>query len=131
MEIRDAICWLLEEQRNAPDVAKESYEQIMTWLTELDNIKSIIGGRFDLMCDHDLSILESFITALSQSKAWILPCAPGDDVFCIVWRNKKPEIYVRPFKVEWAFDVGRTVFLDYDSAKTALEAIEGRRNEKL
>ena len=125
MEIRDGICWMLEEQKAAPDAVKENYTQILTWLTELNNIRSITDGRFDLTCDHDLSILDTFISAVAQNKVIILPCCPGDMVFCIVLENKTPKLYIRPFKVEWTFDYGRTVFLDFDSAKTAIDALKG------
>lgn len=130
MDIRDAICWLLEEQKNASDAIKENYEHVTMWLAELSNIKSITDGRFDLMCEHDLSILDPFISALHQNRVWVLPCCPGDNVFCIVWEDKTPKIYIRPFKVEWTFDYGRTVFLDFDSAKAALDALERKQSEK-
>lgn len=53
----------------------------------------------------------------------VSPCKPGDPVFYICCTSNGPEIFERPFKIEWVFQIGSTVFLEKDEAKAYLKQI--------
>lgn len=53
----------------------------------------------------------------------VSPCKPGAPVFYICWTSNCPEIFERPFKIEWVFQIGSTVFLEKDEAKAYLKQI--------
>lgn len=77
-------------------------------------------------CNHTVE-LRSTVCKYKQAefdgRMIISPCKPGDPVFYICWTSNGPEIFERPFKIEWVFQIGSTVFLKKDEAKAYLKQI--------
>lgn len=77
-------------------------------------------------CNHTVG-LRSTVCKYKQAefdgRMIISPCKPGDPVFYICWTSNGPEIFERPFKIEWVFQIGSTVFFEKDEAKAYLKQI--------
>lgn len=89
-------------------------------------IEDILGD------DYDLDRLRELVGADRDGRCMVLPCEVGTQVWCIVEVARygypdptfEKQLFLRPFKMEWAGDIGKTKFLTRKAAEAALKAME-------
>lgn len=92
-------------------------------------IEDILGD------DYDLDRLRELVEADRDGRCMVLPCEVGTQVWCIVEVARygypdptfEKQLFLRPFKMEWAGDIGKTKFLTREAAEAALKAREQDR----
>lgn len=78
-------------------------------------------------CNHTVersSTVCKYKQAEFDGRMIISPCKPGAPVFYICWTSNGPEIFERPFKIEWVFQIGSTVFLEKDEAVAQIRRLK-------
>lgn len=91
-------------------------------IERLAQIEDILGDNYDL------NRLREMVEADRDGRCVVMPCKPGTQVWCVVdvVRDGYPDpifekqLFLRPFKVEWVWAIGKTVFLNREDAKVAL-----------
>lgn len=129
LTVRDATLGLLPDFENngvngcydIPDAEwlEESIERLAL-------IEDILGD------DYDLDRLRELVGADRDGRCMVLPCEVGTQVWCIVEVARygypdptfEKQLFLRPFKMEWAGDIGKTKFLTRKAAEAALKAME-------
>ena len=129
LTVRDATLGLLPDFENngvngcydIPDAEwlEESIERLAL-------IEDILGD------DYDLDRLRELVGADRDGRCMVLPCEVGTQVWCIVEVTRygypdptfEKQLFLRPFKMEWAGDIGKTKFLTRKAAEAALKAME-------
>ena len=88
----------------------------------LSNIEDILGDTYDL------DRLRELVDAEKAGRCMVLPCHVGEQVYYVANVVSpgypdpvtKPEIFLRPFKIEWIYGIGKFVFLTREAAESAL-----------
>lgn len=88
----------------------------------LQEIENILGNTYDL--DH----LRELVEADKDGRCVVLPCHIGDQVYYLANvvsqgypdPDIKPELFLRPFKIEWIYGIGKFIFTDREAAEAAL-----------
>lgn len=108
-----------------------AYEDTGLEPEEVADLMAAHGTPIGLLAEYQalgpIDRLRELAQADREGRCVVPPCKSGDFVFCIHWDNNKPRIFERPFKIEWTFRIGRTVFLTREEAKEAKAALEAQK----
>lgn len=112
-----------EEARELKEIPVPSMRELYYRLSQIEDI---LGD------DYDLDRLRELVGADRDGRCMVLPCEVGTQVWCIVEVARygypdptfEKQLFLRPFKMEWAGDIGKTKFLTRKAAEAALKAME-------
>lgn len=109
-------------------VVRQLREELARVKVERDDYKELFLSYRNVCGCHDPQRISELVEADKDGRCVVLPCHIGDQVYYIANvvsqgypdPDIKPELFLRPFKIEWIYGIGKFVFTDRESAEAAL-----------